>query len=281
MNFDSILIITYGRSGSTLLQGIMNSHDEVLVRGENFNFCQGLYQSHNALTKTKKHKLGTVPTNPFFGSVYFDEAYFLSMARKMVKNLLFGDQIGNEKIKCYGFKEIRYEKNPLMLEGYLEFLKLVFPNPAFVINTRNKEDVLKSREKNEWRGKRSMESLEKTEKAFFDFRDKNLDCTFHITYEDVVGKTERLSLLHSFLGLPYSDEEINKVMSIQHSNTNQREKSNLQNPSKQDFRIVSFEDRHIAQLEKELRLREQNISSMETFSIRKFLGSLFSFRKRK
>ncbi len=218
MNFDSILIITYGRSGSTLLQGILNSHEEVLLRGENHNFCQGLFQSYKALTKTHKFKLGTVPTNPFFGSVFFDEEYYLSMVRKMVKNLLLGDQIGNERIKCYGFKEVRYERIPQIFEEYLNFLKQIFPNPAFVINTRNKDDVLKSREKNNWRGNRSMESLEQAEKAFFNFIDNNPDCSFNITYEDVVSKTKRLSLLHSFLGLPYSEEKINKVLSIKHSN---------------------------------------------------------------
>lgn len=36
--FGSILVITYGRSGSTLLQGILNSIDGILIRGENHNF---------------------------------------------------------------------------------------------------------------------------------------------------------------------------------------------------------------------------------------------------
>ena len=294
MNFDSILIISYGRSGSTLLQGILNSHEEVLVRGENFNFCQGLYKSHVALIKTKRYKLGTSPTNPFFGSVFLDEAYFLSMCQKMVKNLLFGDQIGNEKIKCYGFKEIRYQQIPGILDEYLNFLKCIFPNPAFIINTRNKDDVLRSREKINWKGEISMEALEGTEEAFFDFIDKNPDCTFHVTYEDVISKTEKLSLLHSFLGLSYSEEQINRVLSLEHSNTlRENEAAKLKSLSEktdeesEEFTIVSLEERHLAQLEKELLLKEQEISNLKfalnrkaSFSFRSLLSSFMPFLKK-
>ena len=49
MKFDSVLIVTYGRSGSTLLQGILNSIEGCLIRGENDNFCFALYQAHQSI----------------------------------------------------------------------------------------------------------------------------------------------------------------------------------------------------------------------------------------
>lgn len=39
MKFNHILIITYGRSGSTLLMSLLNTVDGVLIAGENYNLC--------------------------------------------------------------------------------------------------------------------------------------------------------------------------------------------------------------------------------------------------
>ena len=54
LNFDVILIITYGRSGSTLLQGILNSISGVLVRGENANMCYHVFYAYQAILEAKK-----------------------------------------------------------------------------------------------------------------------------------------------------------------------------------------------------------------------------------
>ncbi len=34
----SVIVITYGRTGSTLLVGLLNSAEKTLIRGENGNF---------------------------------------------------------------------------------------------------------------------------------------------------------------------------------------------------------------------------------------------------
>ncbi|UCV16550.1 hypothetical protein [Quatrionicoccus australiensis] len=53
MKFKSILVVTYGRSGSTLLQGVLNTLPNVLIRGENHDFCWGLYLAWKSLIQTK------------------------------------------------------------------------------------------------------------------------------------------------------------------------------------------------------------------------------------
>ena len=45
MNFDYLFTLTYARSGSTLLQNILNSVPGVLFRGENAGALNGLYSS--------------------------------------------------------------------------------------------------------------------------------------------------------------------------------------------------------------------------------------------
>lgn len=47
--FGSVLIITYGRSGSTLLQGILNSIPGYLIRGENENLMAHFYNAYKII----------------------------------------------------------------------------------------------------------------------------------------------------------------------------------------------------------------------------------------
>ena len=75
MNFESILIITYGRSGSTLLQGVLNAIDGVLIRGENMNMCFHMFKTYQAIL-TSKSKSERSPQSPFFGAKLLDEKYF-------------------------------------------------------------------------------------------------------------------------------------------------------------------------------------------------------------
>ena len=61
MNYQHVLIITYGRSGSTLLQGLLNSIDGCIVRGENYDACKGLFRTYQAVSYTHL----TLPTTPY------------------------------------------------------------------------------------------------------------------------------------------------------------------------------------------------------------------------
>lgn len=221
MNFPSVLIITYGRSGSTLLQGIMNSHEQLLVRGENYNFCYYLFQGYLALKKAKNEINQVLPKDPFFGNSELDEDYYISNAAEIVKKILLGNDSKNEKIKAYGFKEIRYTCVLGSLPAYLDFLKMIFPNPIFIFNTRNKDAVMKSRLNLRWIKQKDYEktidTLVRVESIFSEYVDNNPANSFHITYEDVIAKSARLQELHSILGLPYSESQIDSVLEQLHS----------------------------------------------------------------
>ena len=69
------LIVTHGRTGSTLLQGILNAIDGWHIKGENHNFAYGLYLSIQALTKSSEMRLKSdpsSPTSPWFGIKEYD-----------------------------------------------------------------------------------------------------------------------------------------------------------------------------------------------------------------
>jgi hypothetical protein len=152
--FGSILVITYGRSGSTLLQGILNSIDGMLIRGENHNFCYGLYSSYQSLLQTiGKPWIGDTaetPESAWFGCKELDAETFLAGSQAMLRKLLMGKNHAGNGIRCYGFKETRYiEVDDQELLGYLSFLAQIFPHPGFVFLTRAHRQVADSAW---WRG---------------------------------------------------------------------------------------------------------------------------------
>ncbi len=137
LKFDSVLIITYGRSGSTLLQGVLNSIEGVLIRGENANMCYHMFQAYKAIIIARKYKAkkdnpkpwyGNTAQNAWFGCEFLNEDNFTSIIKRFVHTSLLGDQKNNSKIRCVGFKEIRYTVEDIGddFEEYLEFLKELF-----------------------------------------------------------------------------------------------------------------------------------------------------------
>ena len=99
LNFDSILIITYGRSGSTLLQGILNSIDGCLIRGENYNAIFYLFEFYEKIILNKKENYNqTMPNNPFYGAGLPDEELVLMHIQNMVHDLLLADKIDASEI---------------------------------------------------------------------------------------------------------------------------------------------------------------------------------------
>lgn len=227
MKFSSVLIITYGRSGSTLLQGLLNSIDGCVVRGENYNLCMGLYNSYVSLREAstgpgRKGRAGS-PTFPFYGANLLDEQRFLEDARGLVLNQLLPPDARERGVKCIGFKEIRYlpehvarRNGATSLPDYLDFLAKLFSNPAFVVLTRDHEQVVKSG----WWKKREAMSVKKQLAAFASIASQYAETrpwVFSITYADMVGRTAKLQELFEFLGAPYDAEKIEAVLSVKHS----------------------------------------------------------------
>ena len=219
LNFESVLIVTYGRSGSTLLQGILNNIDGVLVRGENNNFIYGLYEAYKKLINTRKHKKTSQANHPWYGAEEINLELFLDYCQEMVRNLLLANKKHDRNIACYGFKEIRYfevYQQQKDIADYLDFLAKIFPKPAFIFNIRNLDDVLKS---GWWASSDRAESrteLMNLETAFHNYQKNRPENTFIISYEEVVSQSNNFQLLFNFLGAEYP-KNIDKILLTPHS----------------------------------------------------------------
>lgn len=219
LNFDTVLVVTYGRSGSTLLQGVLNSIPGVLVRGENDNFMFGLYQAYKSLERAKAsagspHK-NLEPTHSWYGATLIDPDQFCQDCAALVKKILLADR--PHASYCYGFKEVRYVEILPEFEAYLAFLERIFPNVCFIFNTRKLEDVLKSGWWLHANEKKSKQAIESLELLFQQYAANHPQNSFQITYEDVVGKTSQLADLFQFLGAEYCEATLDQVLSKRHS----------------------------------------------------------------
>lgn len=223
MNYPYVLIVTYGRSGSTLLQGVLNSIDGCLVAGENFNFIFPLYQSYRRLLSANAHVaegvLGSedahLPRHPFFGARCLSPDLFLEDASRLVIGQLRRVE-GSEQSKCLGFKEIRYSEALPELEEYLDFLQRILPGSALIFNTRRSEEVARSGWFKKQRRREVIATIDRMNRAFHGYADKYHNA-FIIDYADCVKKTGRLEVLFDFLGAPYSQAQVDQILGTPHS----------------------------------------------------------------
>lgn len=213
----SAIVITYGRTGSTLLVGLLNTARRTLVRGENANFFYHLYQSYDALVRARQRG-GAQPNHPFFGIKDADAEGYLDLCRKAVRTVLAPRATRFTGPTTIGFKEIRYlDMSEGELRKYIAFLEKIFPDPVFIFLTRDHKDVATSGFYVKLAKKINVvEQLEACDRNFAKIAAEK-DNTFSIGYTDLKLDSEKLKSLFGFIGLNYDKAEIARILQIDHS----------------------------------------------------------------
>jgi len=143
-----VVILTYGRTGSTVLQAALNSVDDVCVRGENYGVGNHLEKLFKAAARTRTEQSGGVTTDtisPWYGAHLIEPESLLEALRRVLIEQVLRPESGT---RVLGFKEIRHTPDYFDtiddLLAYALFLDRLLPGVQFVINTRNSEDTSKS-----------------------------------------------------------------------------------------------------------------------------------------
>jgi hypothetical protein len=219
MNKQFLLIVTYGRSGSTLLQGILNSIDGFVIRGENQDAYASLLTFYMRLmdslvsNKTMERNWKVYEsTNSWWND--FQPEGLLQRLRDVAEFHL--DMYGEGRV--VGFKEINYPKHLKQgrdnLVVYLSFLHRLL-GCRFIYLTRNLKDVSRS----EWWASNPQKCVEKLGRFEVFMKDyiknhRGGQDWFHLRYEDMVrGKLEKL---FDWLGEPFDKEKVDKVLRTPH-----------------------------------------------------------------
>ena len=208
-----LFVMTYGRSGSTLLQGLLNALPGYLVRGENRGALRGLYDFHTTCVAEAGHRnpeRTARPTMPFFGITGYPEAAALAGIRRLVTETLLRPE---PDTRVTGFKEIRWAYEDL--PAYVDFLRAVFPGARFVVNTRDLADVARSK----WWAKRddAADVLGATEARILAVAELLGDAAYRVHYDDYVADPATLRGLHEWLGEPFDLQRVRAVMDVKHS----------------------------------------------------------------
>lgn len=215
-----LFVVTYARSGSTLLQGILNSIPGYLIRGENLQIAEHLYAYHQLgagkrrSNRRRRRRHGvedpSAPSTPFFGIEDFAVRKSLRHARAMVLATLLRPQ---PDTRVTGFKEVRWNREDLV--EFVEWMRAVFPGARFVVNTRDLTSVSRSKI---WVDRDDAEET----LAVAESRLKALlahlgDEAFHVHYDDYVSDPQVLEGLFDWLGEPFDLERVRDVLAVPHS----------------------------------------------------------------
>ena len=150
---DPIIILGPGRCGSTLIQRILNTSENITIWGEHEGFLSKLAESYYVLTQSEgmEKNFYSQPIDPsiIIGSLTDYKAcpnWVNSFNKKIIKDTyraMIAELLNNKldiEENFWGFKEIRYTQNDRALDMWLE----LFPASYLIFSVRNPFDVVRS-----------------------------------------------------------------------------------------------------------------------------------------
>ena len=212
-DLDYLFVVTYGRSGSTLLAGILSATPGVMIRGENGGVLQDLFRYHQTLTHHRDRLARPDPLpahHPWWGiDEYRDASAYRDFRALMLDTVLHPAP----DTRLVGFKEITWL--PDHLDELLSFTREVFPGARFVLNTRDLAAVSQSK----WWARRpdAMAELTAMEQRYVEALGALGDAAYRVHYDDYVADPTVLRGLFTWLGLEFDESRVREVMAVPHS----------------------------------------------------------------
>ena len=222
-----VFVVTYGRSGSTLTQALLNSIPGYCIRGENAHatvrIAQMLHLLRNETNFSERrarlaaHKSGTArtglgnvgtPRDPWYGAELMDPDQFgKGLFDTFVREILHLP----DGVRVGGFKEIRYINDPKFLPYHLETLQEFFPSARLILQTRDHAAVAKSGWWQDKDPKVLARRLAVVDEAFHSYRASHDNC-FHLDYSTYRQGAAALQPLFAFLDEPYDETMVRRVL---------------------------------------------------------------------
>lgn len=213
-----VFVVTYGRSGSTLTQGLLNAIPGYVIRGENANMTHllakaiQLVRQHDMfrwrredLEKPRDQRrpylrpiLGK-PYDPWAGAERVDpDSLGLALMDVFVRQVL---RLPKD-CRVGGFKEIRFHEDAAFFHDHLDIMRGIFPNARFLFQRRDHDAVARS----SWWAKQPRDmvarQLQQAERLFESYIRKHPDCTMMLDYEGLVSGWDYVRDLFAFLDEP-------------------------------------------------------------------------------
>lgn len=193
-------LVTFGRSGSTLLQGHLNALPGWLIRGENGGAVEmyvAATQQAIAIADLRAFD-GPIPDSGWYGLHQISPEHL----RLHTRRLVLGEILQPEpETRVCGFKDIRWRAAGLV--PLLEEMREIFPGARFVMNVRSPEATARS---GWWRDDaHALETITTHVEALKDAADALGDAAFLVHYEDYATDVTRLRPLIQWLGEDFDE----------------------------------------------------------------------------
>jgi len=211
-----LFVVTYGRSGSTILLNLLNKIDGFCIRGENHGIVTALAKSSSELA-TARSDYGNEsadPTSPWYGiGAVHAEHYGRALAREFCRHVL----LPSPDTRVIGFKEVRYSPRDISEDEYdatVQFLAENFENSRFIFNTRDCEEVANSGWWRHYWSKRQVKNIiDQSNVRFQRSRQILGDRAFTIDYGEYKSDPEGFKGLLAWLGESLDQQLIEEVVS--------------------------------------------------------------------
>lgn len=206
-----LFIVTYGRTGSTLLQKLLGSIPGHYIAGENHDSLHGAFLAwQNATILKAKYGWGyEAIDHPWHGANAADpDGYARAMVAAFIAHILKPPR----GARTVGFKEIRYLTADL--REYLLFIDRFLAPAVFVINTRSVDAVAQSA----WWKDADKAELAANVARFETITDALVaefpDRFIKIDYARWTRDPEALRPLYAMLGAPFDSGRIAGTLSV-------------------------------------------------------------------
>lgn len=219
--FRSLYVVTYGRSGSTLVNGYLSNLPGMDLKGENYLFPLPLAEAEARLADAVALRYGgrEKQASPWYGSHQFSLVQWKRDIRRALMNQLYPF---SPIPKTMGFKEIRwwYRLNEADFTEKLQWLISVRKPGAIVFLTRNLDNTMAgawwAKQSDEERAK-SRAGLEKFEELALAYAAAHPDHSVHISYEDFCASSEPAQRICSLLGVKFKEAVYKQTLGARYS----------------------------------------------------------------
>jgi Sulfotransferase family len=184
-----VFVVSGGRSGSTLVQGLLNALPGTLVRGENSFYILPIFRAYRG-TQTFQRKYGrsaAEATSAFYGLHEIDLGDFVRSTRRLALRQLFAT-VDPRTVKVLGFKEVRWEHiRPNETEAFFDFFEKVFPNALYVLNERDPQKAVRSGQWLRTDEKTALKALARVHEVQRYLRESRRERTYDTRFEVITG----------------------------------------------------------------------------------------------
>lgn len=225
-----VFVVTYGRSGSTLLMKLLNSIPDACIRGENGNTLTPLLRSihdlrhsHNVNVRRAQMKkppeerthywarlIGTVD-DPWYGAENINVGvYARSILDAFVRTVLCPPQ----QVSLLGFKDIHFYKAGEYFEPAMSCMLKFFPKSRIIFLTRDLDEVSNSGWWKEMDKDAVLGELGGANDRFRSFHRSNKEETMIFDYKEFSDRAGGVERIFDFVGARFDRDKVDRILDV-------------------------------------------------------------------